>query len=319
MPFPCNSCEDERSNHSLLMTTGLPHISVCICTYKRARYLAYLLERLSTEETGGLFTYSIVVVDNDRSRSAEPVVATFAKASPIEVQYLVESRQNIALARNLAVRNGRGKFLAFIDDDEFPADQWLKKLFTECEKRQVDGVLGPVKPHYEIQPPKWVVVGGFYDRQSYPTGLVIDGRKGRTGNVLLRKAILDGESEPFRPEFRTGEDQDFFQRMISKGHVFTWCNEAAAYEWVPPIRWNRLFLLRRALLRGTTSVLHPSVGPKDVIKSILAVPAYIVVLPFALLISQGKFMLYLVSLFDHLGKLLALLGLNPVTEQYITK
>jgi succinoglycan biosynthesis protein ExoM len=301
------------------MTTELPHISVCICTYKRAQYLAFLLERLSAEETGGLFTYSILVVDNDRSRSAEPVVAAFAKASPIEVQYVVEPCQNIALARNMAVRNGRGEFVAFIDDDEFPTEQWLKKLFTECERRQVDGVLGPVKPYYEIQPPKWVVVGGFYDRQSYPTGLVIDGAKGRTGNVLFRKAIVEGESEPFRPEFRTGEDQDFFRRMISKGYVFTWCNEAMAYEWVPPIRWNRMFLLRRALLRGTMSVLHPNVGTKDVVKSIVAVPAYIVALPFTLLISQGKFMQFLVSLFDHLGKLLALLGINPVTEQYVTK
>jgi len=297
----------------------VPHISVCICTYKRTRYLAYLLGRLSQQETGGLFTYSIVVVDNDRSRSGEPLVATFAKASSIEVQYLVEPRQNIALARNMAVRNGRGEFVAFIDDDEFPANQWLWRLFTECEKRHVDGVLGPVKPHYEIQPPRWVVIGGFYDRASYPTGLVISGRNGRTGNVLFKKAIVDGDSEPFRPEFRTGEDQDFFQRMISNGYVFTWCHEAMAYEWVPPIRWKRTFLLRRALLRGTVSVLHPNVGPKDVVKSILAVPAYLVVLPLALLISHGKFMLYLVSLFNHLGKLLALLGINASTEQYVIK
>jgi hypothetical protein len=73
------------------------------------------------------------------------------------------------------------------------------------------------------------------------------------------------------------------------------------------------------LLRGAVSVLHPNVGPKDVVKSILAVPAYLVVLPLALLISHGKFMLYLVSLFDHLGKLLALLGINASTEQYVTK
>jgi glycosyltransferase involved in cell wall biosynthesis len=260
-----------------------------------------------------------MIVDNDRSRSAEPVVTAFAKASSIEIEYLVEPRQNIALARNMAIDNARGKFVAFIDDDEFPTKQWLKTLFTECETRHVDGVLGPVKPHYEIEPPRWVVIGGFYDRPSYPTGLVINGRKGRTGNVMFRKAIVDGESEPFRSEFRTGEDQDFFQRMISKGYVFTWCHEAMAYEWVPPIRWKRTFLLRRALLRGTISVLHPNLGPKDVVKSILAVPAYLVVLPLALLISHGKFMLYLVSLFDHLGKLLALLGINASTEQYVTK
>jgi glycosyltransferase involved in cell wall biosynthesis len=294
-----------------------PHISVCICTYKRASYLRYLLTRLSEQETEGLFTYSIVVVDNDRQRSAEPVVAAFAEASPLDAEYVVEPLQSISLARNMALRHGRGDFIAFIDDDEFPPSPWLKKLFTECTERQVDGVLGPVKPQYEAQPPPWVLAGGFYDRQSYPTGLVIDGRKGRTGNVLFRRAILDGESEPFRPQFRTGEDQDFFRRMISKGCVFTWCNEAIAYEWVPAIRWRRRFLLKRALLRGAMSAVQPTIG--DVLKSIVAVGVYVAILPFFLLTSQVKFMRYLVSLCDHLGKLLALLRINPVAEQYVTE
>ena len=302
-----------------MIAAELPHITVCICTYKRVEYLAHLLLHLAGEETGGLFTFSIVIVDNDRALSAESIVAAFAKCSPIEVKYLVEPRQNIALARNMALTNVQGEFVAFIDDDEFPTKQWLRTLFTECEKRHVDGVLGPVKSWYQLQPPKWVVDGGFYDRPSYPTGLVIDGTKGRTGNVLLRKVIIDGESMPFRPEFRTGEDQDFFHRMITKGCVFTWCHEAMAYEWVPPIRWKRMFLLRRALLRGTTSALRSHVGARDVIKSVLAVTAYSVLLPLALLRSHGKFMRYLVSLVDHLGKLLALVGIYPITEQYVTE
>jgi succinoglycan biosynthesis protein ExoM len=297
----------------------VPHISVCICTYQRSRYLAYLLERLAQEETGGQFTHSVLVVDNDRDRSAESLVKTFAKSSPVEVQYSVEPRQSIALARNMAVKNARGDFIVFIDDDEFPAEQWLKKLFTECVERGVDGVLGPVKPYYEIDPPSWVVTAGFYDRPTYPTGLIIDGKKGRTGNVLLRKAIFAGEPDPFRPEFRTGEDQDFFQRMISKGHVFTWCNEALAYEWVPPIRWNRTFLLKRALLRGTASTLQPNQKVKGVVKSVIAIPAYLFILPFAFLINHGRFMRYLVSLFDHLGKLLSLLGINTIQDQYVTQ
>jgi succinoglycan biosynthesis protein ExoM len=301
------------------MPAELPHITVCICTYKRIAYLAHLLLHLAVTDTGGLFTLSIIVVDNDRALSAEPIVAAFGKCSPIEVKYLMEPRQNIALARNKALSSARGEFVAFIDDDEFPSQHWLRTLFIECEKRRVDGVLGPVKPWYQVQPPRWVVDGGFYDRPSYPTGMVIDGTKGRTGNVLLRTAIVDGELIPFRPAFRTGEDQDFFRRMITKGCVFTWCHEALAYEWVPPIRWKRMFLLRRALLRGTTAALRSDVGARDMIKSLLAVMSYCVLLPFALLRNHGTFMRYLVSLADHLGKLLALLGLDPIREQYVTE
>lgn len=301
------------------MPTKLPQITICVCTYKRPRYLSHLLRSLAALETDGLFTFSVVIVDNDRERAAEQVVAAFAKGAMVEVSYFIEPRQNIALARNAALSHVRGEFVAFIDDDEFPTKGWLKILFTECERQHVAGVLGPVMPWYEVEPPKWVLDGGFYERPSHPTGLIIDGSKGRTGNVLFRTAIIVGESIPFRPEFRTGEDQDFFHRMIAKGHVFIWCHEATAYEWVPPIRWKRSFLLRRALLRGTIAALRSNVGVRDVMKSVLAVIAYSVLLPLALLRNHGQFMRYLVSLVDHLGKLLALVGITPITEQYVTE
>ncbi len=136
-----------------------PHISVCICTYRRPEYLKRLLLALSLQDTGDRFTYSIVVADNDYLRSAEVVVADFAVASRIPIRYCVEPQQNIPLARNKAVMNAEGDFVAFIDDDEFPIKHWLAFLFKTLEEHKVDGVLGPVKPHFDAPPPRWVVEG----------------------------------------------------------------------------------------------------------------------------------------------------------------
>jgi hypothetical protein len=183
----------------------------------------------------------------------------------------------------------------------------------------VDGVLGPVKRHFDEEPPGWVMKGQFYERQTYPTGLVIDWRKGRTGNVLLKKHIFAADTPPFNPAFRQGEDQDFFRRMIDQGYVFIWCNEAVAYEVVPPIRWKRTFMLKRALLRGAMEPQMPTCGVRDIAKSVIAVPAYTVALPFAFVLGHHRFMALLVSLFDHLGKLLALLGINPIKAPYVTE
>lgn len=295
------------------------HISVCICTYQRPDFLRRLLQDLVAQDTDGQFTYSIVIADNDRQQSAQALAAEFASRSAIPIRYCMEPRQNIALTRNKAVENAEGDFIAFIDDDEFPTKRWLLTLFNTCHQYDVDGVLGPVKPHFDAGAPMWVVKGKFYDRPTYPTGLVIDGRKGRTGNVLLKKRVFAECELPFRPEFRTGEDQDFFRRMIEKGHVFIWCDEAVAFEVVPPIRWKRTFMLRRALLRGANSLAHPTFGARDIVKSLIAVPAYTVALPFAFLLGQHRFMTLLVSLFDHVGRLSAVLGVNPVREQYVTE
>lgn len=301
------------------MNNETSHVSVCICTYKRPEYLQRLLNELRSQDTGGLFTYSIVVADNDQLRSAEAVVQDFAATSSIPAVYCVEPRQNIALVRNKALENTKGNFIAFIDDDELPTKQWLLSLFEACKKYDVDGALGPVKPHFDVKPPSWVIESKLHDRPSYPTGLVIDWRKGRTGNTLLKKEIFAGEEQPFRPEFLTGEDQDFFRRMIAKGHRFVWCHEALAYEIVPPIRWKTTFMLRKALLRGAISSIHPTFGARDIAKSVIAAPAYTVALPFALLMGHARFMSLLVKLFDHLGKLLACVGIRPVKDAYVTE
>jgi hypothetical protein len=191
-------------------------------------------------------------------------------------------------------------------------------LFEACNKFNAYGALGPVHPRFDEPPPNWVVKGKFYARPTYPTGFVIDWPKGRTGNTLLKMEVFAGETQPFRPEFRTAEDQDFFRRMIEKGYFFIWCDEAVAYETVPPIRWKRSLLLRRALLRGYTSLSHPTFAIRDALKSAVAAPAYALALPFALLMGQGKFMNLLVRLCDHLGILLGLVGINPVKEPYVT-
>ena len=302
------------------MTNQGPHICVCICTYKRQVFLKRLLNELSAQETEGRFTYSVVVADNDRDQSAEPVVAQHMAAAPqMRVTYCCEPCQNIALARNRAIAHAAGDFIAFIDDDEFPTKRWLLTLFTACHDFGADGVLGPVKPHFEEPPPQWVVDGKFYDRPSYPTGFVIDWRKGRTGNVLLHRHVFERTEPPFRPEFLTGEDQDFFRRMIGRGFRFIWCHEAMAYETVAPVRWSRMFMLKRALLRGKVSLRHQTSGKVIIAKSAIAAPLYAAALPFALLFGQGRFMTCLVKLFDHLGRLFALLGIELITEPYVTK
>jgi succinoglycan biosynthesis protein ExoM len=301
------------------MKSETKHISVCVCTYKRPEFLKRLLNALGEQETGGLFTYSIVVADNDRLQSGEAVVEDFRKSHSVAIRYCVEGRQNIALARNQAIENADGDFVAFIDDDEFPAGNWLLNLFRACEQYQVDGVLGPVRRHFDETPPKWIVKGEFYERPIHPTGLPVLWSLGRTGNVLLRKTVFTPGEPPFRPEFRHGEDQDFFRRAIASGRRFIWCSDAIAYEVVPPVRWKRTFMLKKALLRGATAALHPTLGVADILKSVIAVPAYALALPFALILGQHRFRTLLVKLCDHLGKLLALLGINPIREQYVTE
>src|ERR1700748_1348443 len=85
-----------------------PHVGVCICTYRRPILLRRLLDEVNQQETGGLFSFSVVVCDNDQAKSAEAVIADIRPRYSVPVKYCAESRQNIALARNKVVENATG-------------------------------------------------------------------------------------------------------------------------------------------------------------------------------------------------------------------
>jgi glycosyltransferase involved in cell wall biosynthesis len=297
------------------MTAAQKHISVCICTFRRPGLLDALLSRLEHQQTNGRFTYSIVVADNDAGKSSQQVVSAFKARSAIATTYGCEPRQNISLARNEALRHSTGDFVAFIDDDECPENDWLATMLEACETHRASGVLGPVRPRFEEPPPRWVVDGGFFERPEHATGFVMFWRGCRTGNVLLRRSILEDLPEAFDPKFGTGaEDQDFFRRLIDLGHVFVWCNEGAVYETVPRERCTRAYLLKRAMLRGRNSLNVRGGRAGRVVQSVAAVPAYLLMLPFALLLGQHIFMKYCIRFCDHAGRLLALVRLNPVHQ-----
>lgn len=267
-------------------------------------------------DTGGKFSISAAVVDNDSQATAAPVVEEIVAAGGLKVKYEVEPQQNIAMARNRVCSLADGEFLAWIDDDEFPGPDWLIRMFDTCQEGGVAGVLGPVLPHFDEQAPRWVVTGGLYDRPRHPTGFRLAWQEARTGNVLIRRQIVDEIPGPFLAEFPNGgEDQDFFRRAMEKGHAFVWCDEGQVFETVPPARWKRSVMLRRALLRGRNSIKHPAGRGLNILKSLVAVPAYLLLLPLILLLGQGLFMKIMIKLCDHLGRLLAAVNLNPVRER----
>jgi len=298
------------------MPAGHEEISVCICTFRRASLLRLLLKEIEKQETGGLFGFSIVVVDNDSLQSAREVVTDFAASSSCPVLYCVEPEQNIALARNRGVNSTRTAYIAFIDDDEIPCEGWLCNLFKACEMHGADGVLGPVKPYFEHEPPQWVLQGRFFERPTHMSGYKLDWPEMRTGNVLFKRELLRELEHPFRPEFGAGgEDVDFFRRMTQRGRLFVWCNEAFVSELVPQSRCRCSYLLRRALNRGSNFPKRSGRPMESLLRSVVAVPLYTLALPIVMFLGKHMVIRYLIKLCDHSSRILAYLGWEVQRER----
>lgn len=276
------------------------------------------MSNLEKQETENLFIYSVVVVDNDKLESARHTVQSHAQQSKIDVRYVVEPEQNIALARNKAVENATGDFIAFIDDDEFPEKSWLLNMHKALIQFHADGILGPVKPYFETVPPTWVIRGKLCERESFQTGEVIRQPKyTRTGNVLFDRKLFADKTTPFDPLLGKsgGEDKDFFRRKMQEGKAFVWCNEAVVNEVVPRERLHRIYFAKRALLQGVVSSRNLPIFSFWTIKSFLAFIVYTTILPVLLPIRHDLFMQFLIKDCNHIGRILALCGFKILKER----
>ena len=302
---------------------GIPpsHICVCICTYKRLHLLNKLIANLQAQETDGLFSYSIVIVDNDHARSAQRTVSDWREKTRVPIDYVVEPEKSISAARNRAIRQAKGDYVACIDDDEFPCDTWLLRLYQTCCEYQVDGVMGPVIPYFLSIPPTWVMKGGVCNRASYPTGTTMHWSKSAFGNILLSRKILNYSPQPFNPKFRfQGEDVAFFKDMNQRGHSFVWCTDATVYELMTDDRCRKAYFLRRAFVQGHVSLQYidsHTVHQKIyiVLKSATAIALYTSLLPFCLMRGFHVFMKYLIKDVHHASRLLALFQVVSLKER----
>jgi succinoglycan biosynthesis protein ExoM len=297
------------------------HIGVCLCTFKRPSLLTPLLEKLEGQETRGLFGMSLHVVDNDVRRSAEAPVTGFARRSRVPVTYDNEPVQNIALARNRAVRVAEGNLLAFLDDDELPADDWLLQLHIALRRSGAAGVLGPVRPKFPPEAPSWLVKSGLCDRPSHATGTVLTFLQTRTGNALIDRRIIESEDRPFPAErgLTGGEDIAFFRAMMARGHRFVWCEEAPVYEIVLPERFRRAYYVQKSLRIGGLSgaKIHDLKSGKWplLLKSGCAIAGYGVLSVASAAVGPHAVMKRFTKMVYHLGRVAGGLGFVPITKR----
>lgn len=230
----------------------MENVCVGICTYRRCESLERLLEKLRFQFTNNLFTYSILVIDNDNSFSAEKILKKFS-SNVFQLSYYNEKVKNIAKARNKVLELSKGDYLALIDDDEYPDDFWLYNHYSTCKKYSADGSLGPVISKLPEKCPKWILESNVCVRKSFETGFILKPQQARTGNCLLKKEKIDKIQCKFDVEFGLtgGEDIDFFYRLINKiDYKIVWCHEAVVFEPVTESRLNRKFYIQRAIKRG---------------------------------------------------------------------
>jgi len=222
-------------------------ITVCICSYRRPEIVA-TLAAIARQE-GLAPATRIIVADNTRDGFIRPLVELAREEFHLDLAYVHAPANNISIARNACLDAACSDWIAFIDDDEIPAPNWLASLLQEAA-RGWDVVLGPVKALYADGTSRWLIDGDFHSTRPVlrRNGIAT----GYTGNVLFRRDFALRHGFRFREDLGRsgGEDEDFFDRFHDAGGTIGFAPSAFCYEPVPQSRANLAWLLRRGFRSG---------------------------------------------------------------------
>jgi succinoglycan biosynthesis protein ExoM len=226
-------------------------ISVCLCTY-RGKFLSQAIDSILHQNLPAGVQLELIVVDNDAEASADTTVRSFASVNSVPIRYAVEQNKGLSFARNCALSLANGNWIAFIDDDELAAPDWLAGLVKTAKRYSADAVMGEVLPKFLIEPPTWVKNIGYFAK-TYPiSGVGLS--SGRSCNALISSRFAREHGLRFDLAFNTtgGEDTDFFDRFVSAGGTIVSSKEAIVWEQIPPERVSKQYLRRRAVRSGET-------------------------------------------------------------------
>lgn len=212
-------------------------VAVAVCTYKRNEPLTVLLHALlaCAERVRNRAAVGVAIVDDTGDGQARPVAENFAHMFELGVGYRISGKQNISIARNVAVEAALeiGEWIAMTDDDCEPPPQWLEALLDLQERTGADAVTGRMVRRAPENAPRWITDQPFFELgvEERPDGSEMS--VAATFNSLMSSDWLKAHPHiRFDPNMGVvgGEDMVFFRAANAAGLRICFSELGLVYE-----------------------------------------------------------------------------------------
>ncbi len=124
----------------------LPRVSVIVNSCNRAASLHATLQAMVRQNYSN---FELIVVNGPSTDDTLGVM----RAHAAEIRAGSCADRNLSISRNVGIEMARGDFVAFIDDDAVPDEDWLVDAIAAFDAEDIAGVGGFVYDHtgYELQ------------------------------------------------------------------------------------------------------------------------------------------------------------------------
>lgn len=199
-------------------------LSIVVCTHNRAALLTDCVDSL-LNQTINKNRFEIIIVDNNSTDDTETIAIEIAKGNN-NIKYLKEKIVGYSAPRNCGWKNASGNIIAYIDDDEIAAPDWLESIEKAFQTEETPDIVGGIYLiKYDKMPPDWFIESMGGNNTNRQKG-ILNQRKDcylAGGNIAFKKKVLEklnGFSNNFNIKngfLLTGEDTDICQRAKNAG------------------------------------------------------------------------------------------------------
>jgi glycosyltransferase involved in cell wall biosynthesis len=186
-------------------------ISVVIPTYARPERLLIAINSVLDQSSSPV---EIIIADNDPAGSARQVCDE--QASPLLVHVDASGIRGASHARNVGAQEAKGKWVAFLDDDDRWSTEYLEKTLERGRHKNVDMVLTPTMRDFsgEITPGKRPWEDVSFEQ------LLYNGNFGIVGSNIFIRTTVFRSIGGFDRLLPTSEDIDLFVRFDRGGFKY---------------------------------------------------------------------------------------------------
>ena len=109
-------------------------VSIIVACYNGEKYIKKCLESLLSQTYENI---EIIVVDDGSKDNSKKEIDKYIKKSK-KIVYLYKENGGLSSARNHGIKKAKGKYLTFVDIDDYVSKDYVKKLYNSIIKNQSD-------------------------------------------------------------------------------------------------------------------------------------------------------------------------------------